>query len=110
MAFRPARLAFAMWHRRDSPQVDRIEDTVGLSVQHYRERTRRSRALFDELIAEIPVRVVSQEPFLCVDAFCPAVYEGRSIFRDNTHLNNHGATKLVGVLRPIFRDIAGSGE
>jgi hypothetical protein len=109
-AFRPARLAFAMWHGGDSPQVDRIEDTVGLSVPEYRDRTRRSRALFEELIADVPVQVVSQEPFLCVDAFCPAVSEGRSIFRDNTHLNNHGATKLAGGLRPIFRDIAGSGE
>jgi peptidoglycan/LPS O-acetylase OafA/YrhL len=110
VAFRPARVAFAMWHRSDSPEVDRIEDTVGLSVQDYRERTRRSRALFEELIADVHIQVVPQEPFLCVDAFCPAVYEGRSIFRDNTHLNNHGATKLAGALRPIFRDIAGSGE
>jgi hypothetical protein len=110
VAFRPARLAFAMWHRSDAPQADPIEDTVGLSVQDYRERTRRSRALFEQLIADVPVQVVSQEPFLCVDAFCPAVYEGRSIFRDNTHLNNHGATKLAGGLRPIFRDIAASGE
>jgi hypothetical protein len=110
VAFRPARLAFAMWHRSDSPQVARIEDTVGLSLQDYRERTRRSRALFEELIAEVPVQVVSQEPFLCVDGFCPAVYEGRSIFRDNTHLNNHGATKLAGALRPIFREIAVSVE
>lgn len=110
VAFRPARVAFAMWHRSDSPQVDRIEDTVGLSVQDYRERTGRARALFEELIAAVPVQVVSQEPFLCVDAFCPAVDEGRSIFRDNTHLNNHGAMKLAGALRPIFRDIAGSLE
>jgi hypothetical protein len=109
-AFRPARLAFAMWHGSDPPQVSRIEDTVGLSVQDYRERTRRSRALFEELITAIPIQVVSQEPFLCVDGFCPAVYDGRSIFRDNTHLNNHGATKLGDALRPIFRDIAGSGE
>jgi peptidoglycan/LPS O-acetylase OafA/YrhL len=110
VAFRPARVAFAMWQRSDSPQVNRIEDTVGLSVQDYRERTRRSRALFEELIADLPVQVVSPEPFLCVDGFCPAVYEGRTIFRDNTHLNNHGTTKLAGALRPIFKVIAGSGE
>jgi peptidoglycan/LPS O-acetylase OafA/YrhL len=110
VAFRPARVAFAMWHRSDSPQLDRIEETVGLSVQDYRGRTRRSRVLFEELIADVPIQVVSLEPFLCVDGFCPAIYEGRSIFRDNTHLNNRGATKLAGALRSIFRDIAGSGD
>ena len=110
VAFRPARLAFAMWRKSDSPQLNLIEGTVGLSVRDYRDRTRRSRALFEELIADVPIQVVSQEPFLCVDDFCPAVSEGRSIFRDNTHLNNHGATKLAGAMRPIFRDIAGSGE
>jgi hypothetical protein len=110
VAFRPARVAFAKWHKSDSSQVNRIEDAIGLSVQDYRERTRNSRALFEELIADVRIQVVSQEPFLCVDAFCPAFYEGRSIFRDNNHLNNHGAAKLAGALRPIFRDIAGSGE
>ncbi len=95
----PTRFAQAVWRGASS-------DSAGMSVEDYRARNGQFLAYIDRL-NDSNLHRISPVPDLCTDGvFCPAVVEGRSIYRDEHHLSVHGALRLAHVFRTAFGRVA----
>ena len=97
--YHPSRAAVAAWRGQD---VD-----TGITLSEHAERVGWFRSQTERL--QLPT-VVPAEVMCGDDAFCPAIADGRSNYRDNHHVSAHAAGELAPLLVDALRESGvGSG-
>ena len=74
---------------------------TGITLAEHAERVGWFRSVLERLNLNT---VVPAEAMCGEDAFCPAVVEGRSNYRDNHHVSAHAAGKLTPLLVDALRE------
>jgi lysophospholipase L1-like esterase len=97
------------WSTLSCPAVRILTGTCGTSMSRAEAEQRQARARQAEKRAAARVPGVATADFtgdLCSATACVSDRDGRSLYRDATHLSADGALTLVGRFRELIRDHA----
>jgi peptidoglycan/LPS O-acetylase OafA/YrhL len=97
------------WSTLSCPAVRILTNTCGTSMSRAEAEQRQARARQAEKRAAARVAGVATADFtgdLCSATTCVTDRDGRSLYRDATHLSADGALTLVGRFRALIRDHA----
>jgi hypothetical protein len=83
---------------------------VGPTVAEFRSRQQPVLRAFAALAAKVPFEVIWPQRVLCNTDRCPAVVDGKPLYRDEEHVSAYGAHRLVPLLSPIFEATAAARE
>jgi len=91
MPFYPPRKLASAVEAQDNPAK------LGKSLAVHRERMRFINTATNALVGG-NVSVVDTTPMLCSDGFCPAADAGGALYRDEDHLAEYGARRIIPVI------------
>lgn len=75
---------------------------IGPTVAEFRARQQPVLQAFAALAAKVRFEVIWPQQVLCNTDRCPAIADGKPLYRDEEHISAYGADRLIPLLSPIF--------